>query len=434
MKRAGRRVQAKWIRVGWDPGWDLGTTGAWTCPPSRVPAAPVLPPPAGPVPPPPRDPSTPVVGTLTPMYSHCPTCIAPLGRNRVLEPFPVGERIAFDLKRGRLWVLCPRCRSWNLAPLEERWEAVEAAERLFETAVVGASTREMALGRVADGTELIRVGGAREVELAGWRYGREMVSRWRRHRNLGMVGGGLGLGLVLLPAAGSGLVASLGVGAGALTLLLRRLRSNRPVFRRPATSSDASDDELPGILIQEGGADQSPIRLFRQRDVERLLLVPGPDQAGGWQLMVDRWYRPPMELERQEAERALRAMLAAWNPWGGSPSQVERALTRVRELGSADRVLARAARDLNEGHRWEHHMAWPFRDAARIQWADPTLRLALEVAANEEMERRALEGELRLLEREWTEAEELAAIADTLTVNLLGRKMREGRSGSGGSP
>ena len=371
------------------------------------------------------------------MYSHCPTCVAPLGRNRVLEAFPIGERIAFDLGRGRLWVLCPRCRSWNLAPLEERWEVVEAAERLFETAVVGASTQQMALGRVADGTELIRVGGARAVELAGWRYGRELTSRWRRHRRLALVGGGVGLGLVLLPAVGTGTVASLGLGAGAVTLLLRRIRKNRPVFRRRVTSPEASDDDLPGILIESGpdprgeelreaGEEATLVRLFRKRDVERLLLVPGPEEAGGWRLMVDRWYRPPMELERREAERSLRAMLAVWNPWGGSPSQVERAVARVRELGSADRVLAQAARDLNAGHAWEHHLAWPFRDTARIQWADPTLRLALEVAANEEVERRALEGELRLLEREWAEAEELAAIADTLTANLLEGRWKKG--------
>jgi len=380
----------------------------------------------------------------------------------VLEAFPVGERIAFDLARGRLWALCPRCRSWNLAPLEERWEAVEAAERLFESAVVGASTHQMALGRVADGTELIRVGGAREVELAGWRYGRELTGRWRRHRRLALAGGGLGLGLALLPAVGTGTVASVGLGVGAVTLLLRRIRKNRPIFRRQVSDFEAPDEDLPGIVIEPGshlrggtdggdkdggdkdrgaGEQLTPVRLFRERDVERLLLVPGPEEAGGWRLMVDRWYRPPMELERREAERSLRAMLAVWNPWGGSPRQVERAVARVRELGSvdqesgladwesglADRVLARAARDLNEGHAWEHHLAWPFRDTARIQWADPTLRLALEVAANEEVERRALEGELRLLQREWAEAEELAAIADTLTANLLTAGREKGR-------
>jgi hypothetical protein len=41
-------------------------------------------------------------------------------------------------------------------------------------------------------------------------------------------------------------------------------------------------------------------------------------------------------------------------------------------------------------------------------------RLALEMAANEDTERRALEGELEELEAAWREAEEIAAIADSL--------------------
>ena len=47
----------------------------------------------------------------------------------------------------------------------------------------------------------------------------------------------------------------------------------------------------------------------------------------------------------------------------------------------------------------------------RIQAVD---RLALEMAANEDVERRALEGELAELEAAWREAEEIAAIADRL--------------------
>jgi hypothetical protein len=43
-------------------------------------------------------------------------------------------------------------------------------------------------------------------------------------------------------------------------------------------------------------------------------------------------------------------------------------------------------------------------------------RLALEMALHEESERRAMEGELSDLERAWREAEEVAAIADNLTV------------------
>ena len=48
----------------------------------------------------------------------------------------------------------------------------------------------------------------------------------------------------------------------------------------------------------------------------------------------------------------------------------------------------------------------------------PEIRLALEIAAHEETERRAMEGELKLLERQWRAAEEIAEIADRLAVGI----------------
>ena len=56
-------------------------------------------------------------------------CQAHLGANDVVEHFPVGKRLAYDGERGRLWVVCTRCRRWNLTPIEERWEALEECEK-----------------------------------------------------------------------------------------------------------------------------------------------------------------------------------------------------------------------------------------------------------------------------------------------------------------
>lgn len=44
-------------------------------------------------------------------------CKKPLGANEVVESFPVGRRLAFDLAKGRLWVVCTKCKRWNLTPL-----------------------------------------------------------------------------------------------------------------------------------------------------------------------------------------------------------------------------------------------------------------------------------------------------------------------------
>ena len=62
------------------------------------------------------------------MYRHCIYCSADLGSNEAIEEFPVGRTVAVDAAKGRLWAVCARCARWTLAPLEERWEAVEAAE------------------------------------------------------------------------------------------------------------------------------------------------------------------------------------------------------------------------------------------------------------------------------------------------------------------
>jgi hypothetical protein len=51
------------------------------------------------------------------------------------------------------------------------------------------------------------------------------------------------------------------------------------------------------------------------------------------------------------------------------------------------------------------------------------------MALHEERERRALEGELRLLETAWKEAEEIAAISDDLVLPPGAREMIERERG-----
>src|SRR5688572_17561670 len=105
------------------------------------------------------------------MFSTCLFCHAALGANEVLERFPLGRRLAFDPARGRLWVVCPKCRGWNLSPLEIRWEAIEDCERLFRDARMRVSTDTIGLARLSEGLELVRIGHADRPEFAAWRYG-----------------------------------------------------------------------------------------------------------------------------------------------------------------------------------------------------------------------------------------------------------------------
>src|SRR5690606_19315615 len=114
------------------------------------------------------------------MYSTCLFCTKPLGTNEVLETFPIGRRIAFDERRGRLWVVCRHCERWNLSPLEERWEAVEACERMFRDTRIRVSTENVGLARHREGLELVRIGAPLRPEFAAWRYGDQFGRRRRR--------------------------------------------------------------------------------------------------------------------------------------------------------------------------------------------------------------------------------------------------------------
>jgi hypothetical protein len=92
---------------------------------------------------------------------------------------------------------------------------------------------------------------------------------------------------------------------------------------------------------------------------------------------------------------------------------VQDAVGLIERAGDAERaVLDLASTTMpapaKRGRRGRH--AQPFG-------IDPVRRLALEMALHEEQERRALEGELRLLEAAWRDAEEIAGIADGMFVS-----------------
>src|SRR5438105_491634 len=130
------------------------------------------------------------------MYSNCIFCHSDLGQNESIEHFPVGRRLAFDVARGRLWVVCLLCGRWNLTPLEERWEAIEECERLFRGTFIRTSTGSIGLARLANRVELIRVGAPLRPEFAAWRYGSRFGARRRRALFIG------GSGIAAAAAAG----------------------------------------------------------------------------------------------------------------------------------------------------------------------------------------------------------------------------------------
>jgi hypothetical protein len=343
------------------------------------------------------------------MYRSCIYCSADLGENQVLEAFPIGARIAFDAVRGRLWAICPKCGRWNLAPIEERWEPVEQAERQFRDARLRTQSENIGLAKLPDGTRLIRVGEALQGELAAWRYGDTLVSR--RKNYLIATGAAVAVGVVVI----GGLSALTGAGAfggifNGVGQWYRRYQGQKVFHHLPPERSG-----LPAPL------------LLRRWHLERARLLPGANGTLALEIPHafrkdaprGRWNRRnpdlnPLVLPEAEARAVLTRGSVHFNAKGADRKRVGQALELLASAGSAEGFLHDLA---SEPRRIT------VQRRARRRWREgdqPVLegphRLALEMALHEEDERRALEGELTVLQAAWRDAEEIAGIADRLAL------------------
>ena len=325
------------------------------------------------------------------MYSTCLFCNASLGTNEVVESFPVGRRLAFDAANGRLWVVCRKCERWNLSPLEERWEAIETCERSFHDTRLRVSTDNIGLARVAEGLELVRVGPALRPEFAAWRYGDQFGRRRRRK----MVRVGLGVGIVGGAIAGGialGVSAGVGFGSGGWWIW----RGIYASYRRIAYGSP----QAVVARIPYAGGDGEEVIALKRHELEDVRL----GTAGGGRLLLSLPRgRDSVHLTGEDAERAAGYVLPAINWAGAEKRDVDRAVQLIEDSRKSPSEFVRElAQRGGVGHR--------------LHELPSASRLALEMASHEESERRAMEGELALLEAAWRQAEEIAKIADNLLV------------------
>ena len=355
------------------------------------------------------------------MYRVCLFCNSDLGRNEAVEHFAVGRRLAFDAAKGRLWVVCRKCERWNLTPLEERWEAIEECERAFRATRLRVSTDEIGLARLKEGLELVRIGEPQRPEMAAWRYGDQFGRRRRRQY---LIGGGAVLlaGTVVVAGPLMGLI-----GAGAISPAWNIGNGLVQVYRAKKLVSVPA----PEGVLRTRLADIDRIRLGMEQGTLRLSVPVLPHGAvtGPWWRYTR--VRETRVLEGEDAMRAAGALLPLVNRTGGSAADVQRAVGLVEEAGTPERLFTSAAQTLAA------RSGSGFGDVRRrtsLRRVPLTTRLALEMAAHEESERRALEGELYLLEEAWKEAEEIAAIADDMflpqSVDAELARLREARGDS----
>jgi hypothetical protein len=156
--------------------------------------------------------------------------------------------------------------------------------------------------------------------------------------------------------------------------------------------------------------------------IQSALLIRDDTIPDGWAIMVEhlkdaatshwasirrRFDSSEAILMGSDARRAATFLLPCLNPLGGDAEAVTDALHWLEAAGGPDRAFhtftrARFLRPALESHR------------TQIATMHAGVRLALEMALHEEEERRALAGELSILEWAWKYEERFASIADRL--------------------
>ena len=362
------------------------------------------------------------------MYTTCLFCHSDLGANHFLPTFPVGRRLAFDSRKGRLWVVCTRCGRWNLSPLEERWEAIDECERRFRGTRLRMSTDNIGMAQFRGGFELVRVGPALLPEIASWRYGTRLARlAVEREQQPGLLVRGAQLVARATASALVGYATSIGLSDDAVL----RMRT----FRRGT-----------GVLLRANDEYGYPIVVRYSHLGAAELVRPEKDQP--WQLKLKHDTGTAV-LAESNALRVAGKMLATLNFGVASQSEVQHAISKLDDAGDPEGYFTRVA-SLAMRTSWGrfpdardedvHASTASFAERLALQLANRSFwgrggtgseeqtplyrlpavdRLALEMAANEDIERRAMRGELEALEAAWKDAEEIAAIADELFADSV---------------
>lgn len=306
------------------------------------------------------------------MPSQCYFCDAPLSPWDPLSgDLPDSARLAYDPVRGRLWHVCPRCGRWNAVPLDLRWEALEAFEKVArDRGRERLASENLALITVRD-TELIRVGRPPRPEFAGWRYGDRLPARVRGFmaRVLALFGGlperpegGYTFHGAVRPFSTDWLASPFIEAAGGLSWLFAQI----PFAERCPSC---------GRMM--------PVQPWAFQDVALVVSGGHPNVAVTCGFCGDQ-----VVVAAHAARPALRLGLAVVN------------------IGLRDTLLAeRAGRAIDQAGGQDAFVASLARDRFALGELPDTLRVGLGIALDEQVEAEALE-------LEWRAAEELAAIAD----------------------
>ena len=326
------------------------------------------------------------------MFSTCLFCHSRLGKNEVVEHFPVGSRLAFDSARGRLWAVCPECRRWNLSPLDDRWEAIDECERLFRSTRARVSTENIGLAPLVRGVDLIRdrpAPSTRIRRVALWIAAEvAATSRW-----------------IAAGVAGAAGLAAMAVAAPPLLAPLPRSPAFLGARRERAAVGRAGHDRDGHQGPLAVGARCAPVAGSQGRPLT-VRVRHLWESAYYTDRKTDELGATPRARWRRHAVRgdpALSAggrLLARANWLGGAGRIVQRAVARSTRVGNADGFLHKTASRfsrfhgkrmmarLPSGRRDEPHARW---SGSRSRWPSTRRRNAARSRASSPP-RRGVEG------------------------------------------
>lgn len=333
------------------------------------------------------------------MYATCAFCSAKFDGDGGPSGLGIGRRLAFDEWKGRLWVVCTKCARWNLTPLDDRLERIEALARVARDGRLLASTEQVSLVRWQH-YDLVRVGKPPRIEMAGWRYGERMRARSRERAKVvvPLTLAAIGLGIAANVAAGGSLgVVVWNVGRLADSVYVGLVGRRRLNLIEPPICDHC------GAVLE-----------LKAKHILHARVIPDAHHDLGVLLSCPRCRHEAALLTGADAQAALRQGLTYLNIQRANRRKADDAARVVDAAGGADRLIQDIA-----------------RRELTLRSLRPERQLALEMAVDEQ-------AEVQELERQWRDAEEQAEIADgllsgndALDADLRRLKRRTGDQPSG---
>jgi hypothetical protein len=331
------------------------------------------------------------------VYTSCAFCAGSLGGDGGTSGLGVGRRFAFDPWKSRAWVICGACARWNLTPFDTRIDVIAALERMAAEGRVAATSEQVTLLRTHR-FDVVRIGRPPRVEMATWRYGERIKARRREHLKVYVPVAVVGVGamVVLNAAAGVGLGAFIGQMPNLIDSAATAIIGNRKV------GIEAPVCERCGRIMVLRSKHVQHARLTQSTHADLALLLSCPHCRA-----------PGAQIEGADAEQTLRSGMTYLNlrKRRAVKRKAREAAVLVEKSGGPEELVRRLA-----------------REERTVKALGTQQGLALEMAVDEQ-------AELRELERQWREADEIAEIADNLglskSVEESFRRLKEGDQPNG---